>query len=78
MAEERCYFVLWNRMTLRGRRYFWHCRRGQLKVGNDLESGNHEIVFNGQSRGYRHRIDAIHGINLARGTSVSTPIHERP
>lgn len=60
-------FVWWVGLTLRGWRFFWHAR----------EARNGEIVFQGLTRGYSRKEDAMHAIDLAKG-SQNAPVDRRP
>jgi uncharacterized protein YegP (UPF0339 family) len=40
-----------------------------------LKSANHQIVATG-GEGYVNKADALHGIDLVRSTSASTPVHD--
>jgi uncharacterized protein YegP (UPF0339 family) len=53
-------FVLYSRLTLRGRRWFWR-----------LKAGNGEIVAHGSTRGYSRRIDAETAIGLVRASGAA-------
>lgn len=62
-------FILFEKRTLRGRRWYWNLRADN---GESIASG-------GQGgHGYKHRASALQGIALVRKTGDRTAIEERP
>ena len=59
-------FVIFPRITLRGRRWFWH-----------LKAGNGEIIAQGHTRGYSREIGAEHAITLVMGSRGAVIEHRR-
>jgi uncharacterized protein YegP (UPF0339 family) len=59
-------FILRRRLTLRGRRWFWH-----------LKAANHEIIAQGHTRGYSREIDAEHAIELVQGSAIAVTERKR-
>lgn len=51
-------FVVFRRLTLFGRKWFWH-----------LKAGNGEIIASGE--GYSRKADAIRAIELVQGSGVA-------
>jgi uncharacterized protein YegP (UPF0339 family) len=62
------YFDLWHVRGWRGTRWYWHLKSNR----------NHEIVFSGQSSGYKTRAGAMHGIHIARAVGWNTVMQELP
>lgn len=58
-------FKVYPRWTLRGRRWFWH-----------LKAANGEIIAQGETNGYRHRLDCRHAIQLIREQAPYAELEE--
>lgn len=54
-------FVIFRRMTIRGKRWFWH-----------LKSANHEIIAQGE--GYHNKEDCRAAVSRVQDTNMTTHV----